>query len=40
MDLTLGTLVFALIDMLINEKQIRAYRREQARLDAEENRLY
>lgn len=40
MDLTLGTLIFALIDMLINEKQIRAYRREQARLDAEENRLY
>lgn len=37
MDLTLGTLIFALFDMLINEKQIRAYRREQAKLDAEEN---
>lgn len=37
MDLTLGTLIFALFDMLINEKQIRAYRSEQAKLDAEEN---
>ena len=39
LDLTLGTLIFALFDMLINEKQIRAYRREQARLDAEENAI-
>lgn len=37
LDLTLGTLIFALFDMLINEKQIRAYRSEQAKLDAEEN---